>query len=309
VSDYFKSIASDFESGDDLIATSTNLFSNPCPRCDSSKPIEKLVLRQGVCYVYHLKPASKTDDAAVELSVTSTDTTDEIIRPDKPRWYVDFLPNVFLEKTSTKIEINQAYTIKVNAQKIILLESPDKCVNRKNYTQNNCFMDCVSDALNRKTGWHISLNSASLPTDLINQAGDSLPYPEDENRTIFNESLNECYKKCPIECERTVYDMSVYREEIPFPGEIKTPKGQTVSTVDLKFIHASLSQDAMLTFQEVETLTFSGFISNVGGTFGLFLGCTVMTLAQLTLSLINYMLDKRQPSGRGGDPQTDMAMT
>jgi hypothetical protein len=110
---------------------------------------------------------------------------------------------------------------------------------------------------------------------------------------LSSDARKGCHEKCPAACVRLMHDTfydKTLRDE---------PKNKSIeSYFDLKIEHSSVATGTMTEWKEVDTRTKADFISNVGGTLGLFLGCTIFTLAQLLLCLLAHMFDVMQPSNR-----------
>ena len=89
------------------------------------------------------------------------------------------------------------------------------------------------------------------------------------NELIFFRFNNECNLLCPLECDKMILS-TVYSQT--------TNNNKLKDKVELSIFYDSLS---LIEVTEYPKLSLVDFISNMGGTFGLFLGMSVLSFLEL----------------------------
>lgn len=335
VRDFFELIAFNASSQHMGFIESDPAFMHYCYDCDEDHPMNgrKLIYDNAICYSFTFNSA--TENASLRdtrLELVYRDLTDGIADPSRNHWLlglysIDDMPSIILSP-------NSVYTAKLNAQRMIKLADGRTCVDtsqkeNSGYNQRSCVRNCTdsrTQAVNRKhssflipRGPEEMLNSYDMHLRVLNgfaeavrKVGtDRILADDPEAYRIIQEALGDtsydgatnslknlsadqtidCYKKCNPVCDRITYDLS-----INYNGENGNPeKNQNRSMLHLNVKHSAASQGGMVTWEEFPAMTFSDFVSNIGGTIGLFLGCTVMTVAQLIMWAIKCLLTKKLP--------------
>lgn len=190
--------------------------------------------------------------------------------------------------------INSKYMLKISAQRIIKFRNESNCVDKSEtrnlgYDQGACTASCLDkvvvsagvnrtsftiprhpeEMLNTPTYTHLSLLVAEVKMKFGKNA--SIDYVSRFKETynislprMWNLSGNgtseqkedqeaECYKKCLPPCDMTTYDVSIYYHG----GDSHAAQSTNESTLQLHVTHASASQGGTITWQEIETTTFS----------------------------------------------------
>lgn len=337
VTDYYKYIATNLTQKDED-AENSSLHLSGCSGCDQSEgEFEKVIYNNAVCYVIPLKKATATSvDQPTIVEIRNIDRTNGVIDANSGAWLMDFASTVGPSGPSIRLEAFSSYNVKLTAQRMIMLKGNPACNNtdvagKAANEQSLCVDKCIADLMHTLGLKHESLmtNSCS-PDQLLNNfdafATISHQLPKiieiatevnDLNATseadiefmrllganitessyrLMDKAIPQCYEECLPACDRTVYDITLDSTSM------KGGKPKNESSIVLQIKHSAIFQGGIMTWQEVTTFSFSEFVSNVGGTLGLFLGCTMMTVAQVVLSLINYGLNKRLPEGRKCDP-------
>lgn len=109
---------------------------------------------------------------------------------------------------------------------------------------------------------------------------------------LFEEEIEkQCSKECPPTCERISFTLSLQWEK----QLSKTLDGEFANMTYVEFYldHRGVSESGILTLVEVNAYSFTELINNVGGTLGLFIGGTIMTVAQVILFFVNYCVEKK----------------
>lgn len=325
LSQYFKTVTADFSTdNEELIGPiakrgnqSDTLFISTCKGCDLSKPIEKKLFSGAMCFVFHLQNVTaKSGDTPVRIVLTNHDRTSGLLESTRKTWLMNYMPNVKSTGPVIQLKAFAIHNIKVNSQRIKMLKDESTCKDTTekpnlNYDQRECTEICLSNETflqhGKKEG-HISF----LATTNINEMGntfdnlietfdnDEISTTAIENRTAAkvpsDQEVIDCFAKCLPACDRTIYDVTIAHSNI---GE--HAREDNISVIEWTANHAAVYQGGVVTWQEMESMTWSEYVSNVGGTLGVFLGCTLMTSAQFILSAINYMLTRRTKKNRARD--------
>jgi hypothetical protein len=127
------------------------------------------------------------------------------------------------------------------------------------YRQLNCFENCLM---------HFAIGKHKCSKDNFCQS-----YFELEKE--FDYSKN-CSKYCPLECESIIYSTKKDLSDLPFPGTI-------LNIVLDDLIHMEIKQIAKTNLPEI--------ISNVGGTFGLFIGISILSFIELFEFLFMVLIE------------------
>ena len=161
----------------------------------------------------------------------------------------------------------------------------DYMINKKiEYTQIDCLYFCRNLRFNEISGCNFKLNN--LEEDLASKLSNKNECVQEFIEKINNNKV-DCSNYCPLECDSFTYETNTHLVMLPSQGNIslnsrfsefntyenvsKTLFALRVYYHDLKFTLIS---------QEPKIELF-GLISNVGGTLGLFLGFSFISLLEL----------------------------
>jgi hypothetical protein len=170
--------------------------------------------------------------------------------------------NTFVVKRLFDQKLEYPYN---NCFKNVYLNPPNNTIlidyikkNGRDYTQRECFELCINLKANESdTGCKGTLKSLSSP-------------PCEIFTNQFDSKISECSEYCPMECDSLNYEISannVYDDEY---------NGKYVITVhyeDLKY--------TLISQQEKAKIESINLIANIGGTIGLFLGFSFISLLEV----------------------------
>ncbi|CAD5228038.1 unnamed protein product [Bursaphelenchus okinawaensis] len=97
---------------------------------------------------------------------------------------------------------------------------------------------------------------------------------------VVNGAIGFIGERCLPHCNRWYYEFGIYRSEI---NERFKPKNETVFRFESGFTNLEYE-----VYEQIRTTTLPGFVSQIGGQSGLFLGFSVMTLVQFSLSMFRF---------------------
>lgn len=116
-----------------------------------------------------------------------------------------------------------------------------------------------------------------------------------QNRNIYT----ECGNYCPLECDSVSYTFSIYTQDLPSSGPISNNKQstnnfgnfKTYDEVNRKYVGLLVYyKDLQYTHITQQAKTqFIDLISNIGGIFGLFLGISFLSFAELIEVLFYFI--------------------
>lgn len=102
----------------------------------------------------------------------------------------------------------------------------------------------------------------------------------------------ECLKRCPRRCKRTVHQ-AYLQTSVP----LRNVDTENSSNIAIWFEHNSFIEGGSLTLLEIRKYSFTDLVSNVGGALGVFVGGTMMTLAQVVMFFVNYLCNRNASKG------------
>lgn len=321
---YLKAIAVDFKRVKSMAEALGTNDTSSVYLCTGCTDIQKLFFDRGICYVVQLSPQNASssrgsDSGGPMIWMGMQDHSDGTVPAMYlDRWRIYTVPSnnatmkysvaapVFLENSGM-------HFLAVTAQHFVNLKDGD-CVDNDQvpqyYSPDHCYATCMhankSDGCSMFQDHPYAPNTPQLhPTAYCNKF--------DYSSSGFNKFANmaapgqqialslesqSCVKRCPQKCERTIYQIhlqssisqtSVSRAVMEVNA---TSPVWNMSIVYLITAHQGLIQGGILTMKQFSTITPAGFISNVGGALGLFVGATIMTLAQVIMFLIKTLIDK-----------------
>lgn len=320
---YYKNIAVDLEVAHSLgdLANST-VPSYWCEECNKTSSGTKIFMNSGVCYAFFLTPSEG-------IEIWSNRRKIIIKVPDHPNnlfnisttWQVFFTPNLnllFSPVPAITLESSYRHILKLTAQKFVTLDKDDahcvtpKEVARTNYSAEACVGECKNRVYKGSIGCQIFLMSSGIvqqPTEFCNYF-DPLPgknqtvldfFASDGRDALKSAAGQSCSRNCHQVCEKFLYEAVL---------DVQTPLGDfdargatenmgssntSVKMLSVEVVHSAAYQGGILTLVEMNTYSFTAFVNNVGGTLGLFVGGTLMTLVQVVMFFVTWMLDKRRP--------------
>lgn len=159
------------------------------------------------------------------------------------------------------------------------------------YTQQSCLQICYQKYLVEKFNcfddylpFFKGSTTRPCPT-ILDSFNNSLNYYKE---SYFNESQDDkCLDLCPIECEYFNYRTSMSNLEFPSEGYMDVLV-QKLNNTDRESIKSGVmavniyyKSDSMTLISENAKMEFGVFISNFGGTLGLFLGMSILSLVEI----------------------------
>lgn len=314
VADFYKSIAVDLEiDQDDAEHENRTASSSFCDGCNETVNAQKIFISPyGICYAYKFLPLDSrhrgwaTWSTTRSLSVKVADKTKEVYTHGS-NWQLYFMPDLELvQPTSLSLTLQSEafYLIKVNVDKIVAMPSdknpckPPEELNDGD-SPDACIAECMNAQARKKFGCSLLPWSTGIIKRPIMEFCNSFDFNTSsgtgaiKNLTaeIERSNMSVCFDQCPFGCEQTIHDSHfVFHGPInpEYYSIVNLTRQLNMTFINVAFTSSALSQGGVLTIREYSTFSFSTFVANVGGTLGLFVGCTILTLAQVVLSLISY---------------------
>ncbi|KAJ7374031.1 amiloride-sensitive sodium channel [Desmophyllum pertusum] len=218
--------------------------------------------------------------------------------------------------------------IRIHRSKTLYLEPPFKppCGTRKlvtteTYSTSTCFMECFKKHL----------------MDVCNCRFLGLPVGEQFNVTNYctTKELRECFLPttaklnpsvcdCPVQCEKIKYDLQLSSAYFPSPHFWDTvyqllnesdktdnlTKSDTQEIIRKRLLKVNIFYDSLSTEVTLEKPAYdlSDFASDLGGSMGLFMGCSILTLCEfldlLIMALVSYYSSRKRGSQKITDHES-----
>ena len=180
------------------------------------------------------------------------------------------IETITTDKTTTERKLGQPY-------------NPCNQSLPREYRRDNCIEECINQVIGEKRNCSIPSRyeipglPRCIPFDkyvankseieLIKKTAHFGTHFE-KPRTLAMEFFKECESKCPQECELTKYSFPMVAQKI------NTVYGDTELSV-------KLYDFSSLEITQIPKITFSNFISNIGGTWSMFIGIKFLIIFEL----------------------------
>lgn len=221
-----------------------------------------------------------------------------------------------LEDLHPYLSIPSGYhgTVKFNVQLFISLTKPQApCLEMSQvdpgYSKKQCQVSCQNKLFQEEFGcsafWLGTSESRLHPREFCNfndhdsfrnYSGLEIWYNE-KMRKVNTEMNNICAKKCIQKCERLLFEITLQSqiklsETSDYNNISYNAQRDKMSLLFINVIHGAHYQGGIITFVETNTYPFTLFMSNFGGTLGLFVGGTIMTVVQVIMFGIEILVEK-----------------
>lgn len=313
--DYYKAIAMDLQPNFSQQAFSMNPSSAYLVRDDHEhhSPPEKVFLPlQSICHRFMLKPMKSRTDLLQEppsFLLKYIDLTQGLV-PVSRNWLL------FLDSTANAmyswpliLKSEHKVILTLRTQRFInknLPNSPCSNLDEKEYTGAACMAECGNgkqrEVYNCQLFWISTGAGNRHPEEFCNSFDASVmknvTLKADKWDVIMQKVNDDCVKKCPHRCNRILYDASLEGEDEVWSdilaAELRNSTHPNSSLTMMNIQYDALRRDGILTFTEVSSYTFTELVNNVGGTLGLFVGATLITVAQLIMFLLKRICEAKR---------------
>ena len=153
--------------------------------------------------------------------------------------------------------------------------------NNLTYLQKDCFDFCIEEIILKQCNCseNIKLGEISKCFSSSRNCITELTSKYSVLKTILMPDF--CYQKCPIECDYIVYNTKQnYVSSLP-DLYLNENKLNNISKDDLMLINVYYPKLEYISVEQMAKTEFFDLISNIGGTFGLFLGFSFFTLVEI----------------------------
>lgn len=303
--DYYKAISPDLnpkDSASDAPAWFT------CRGCPENGTVPKTMVDQKICYVFHLKPVRRgfgvySDFRFIEIQYE--DKSQGLL--DEPTdWELYFNPHLDIYVTRhPKLVVRTFYsnTIKFNVHNFTSLARSDSpCLSEETdgYSSGRCMVVC-HNALYRaylKCGllWLANSTLTMSPNETCNYMDRYQPrnytlkefFESTDNANIDSTAANDCVNACPAKCERAIFDTRLQMQQSLTGIDKKKLQASNRTFIRVEIRHGDVYQGGTMVSKEMYSYSSTQLINNIGGTLGLFVGGTLMTLAQIVLFFVSH---------------------
>ena len=211
--------------------------------------------------------------------------------------------------TETDIKINRNFIFKlgppysecIHNNQFLKSEFYDYIVNELHirYTQQHCYSLCLQKFVIKNCGCSSNwlLNFKNLPYCNHTKIG---CISENVKSGLSGKIPNNCEEKCPMECEVSEYKVTTSRISYPSPylkkmlikNNLVKESGITVEEIDKTVLKFNIYYESLAyrVIAEKESITAQIFFSNLGGTLGLCLGLSILSLVKVVGFLVSILI-------------------
>jgi hypothetical protein len=154
--------------------------------------------------------------------------------------------------------------------------------NNKTYRQYDCFKLCLQEMVNEKCQCHytkfLPVNTHLRPCLNLSQ----LECIYNEQNAFRDEKLNECNRKCPLECEWITYETQMSSLDLISSNAT----GVNVSKESLLSLKVYYSFTQFTEIREFPKTLLFDLVSQIGGSMGMLLGFSIFHLIELVEIII-----------------------
>lgn len=273
----------------------------------------------GVCHSIALPPNRTGIGTPWKMINIKADNEQKniFVQKDDMWWVYILLDQDFKESFSSFILFHpgQYLVIKVKKLNIRSINKNGNCKNlnpAKKYSPYICMAECENEIYLEKFKCKIWIHSQSRFDNLSEICNYQDTYDGQSklldiastyrHQQIHQQAASHCSKQCPYECDRTTYEISIV-SQIPLESssfsrhllhETKAQQNMTITIMHI--LHAGVTDGGVMIFEEVKTYTFISLVDSIGGTLGLFVGGTLMTMVQLLVFFVRYCMKKMRRS-------------
>jgi hypothetical protein len=171
------------------------------------------------------------------------------------------------------------------------------------YNQDLCLIQCVQlqviKLCNCSVPFYIDLYNSSCKTEAESWCTDNTLYSG-----LFASKMTDCISKCPLECNSTEISFMLTSQTFKGNGYAYLIEQSTVFTSDFnstpiteitaseKFVQLNLYYEslAFTSSEDSPSMDIVSFLSNIGGTLGLFLGVSALSICEFIHVLIESLI-------------------
>lgn len=314
---YYRAITNDPTTHDDipsLIHVPGSFFL--CTGCEHNNFTTHFV-NFGMCYTIYLSPSFPVSGDPFnrkQAAIALEDRTRTLFSISQ-RWLVHACPHFnVLNPKCRSVTVKSPYQNKIQVSvseftTIDTASNPCQTESDPEYPTDQCWAWCQSQHHRRTVGcemfWlSLAPEGAQNLTDFCNYFE-----PTPGNRTLTQyfaaaeETLGDpdeikCFENCEYPCKKISYHMTLdaqyhLQDSDQWGLREVIKKRPNLSLVFLEVSHSAVLDGGVTVWTEVNTYYLSQFISNIGGALGLFVGGTVMTLAQIIMFFVHRCLDRK----------------
>lgn len=309
--DYFMAIAADFQH----ITSSAEFYANatvPSYHLTVGGRARKVFMPlSSVCDSFELRPVDGSLGALNEVNsiiLKFRDRTENVIDVN-PIWYL-FLSDGIASMYEWPLIIRPSVIniLMIKARRYIALNRPEAPCVHTNRTAAACMADCATEAYKTYASCHLFWLSPHAEDVQLEQYCNGFDAPviengDDRDPPGITAVKHYCFDRCPRRCDRTLYE-AVMEGEVPFnryenlQAEEAGKSNLTITAISM--MQQSLYDGGILTFQAVDTYSFTELVNNVGGVLGLFVGAALMTGVQLVMFCVEYLWERVKGMSKAG---------
>ncbi|RNA01792.1 acid-sensing ion channel 2 isoform X2 [Brachionus plicatilis] len=279
----------------------------PCDHNDFSYYFNQVY---GNCFTFNLgkkQPVKKVqtsgidDGLKIELSVSSYWSDKELIFKDGIRIVIhNQTLGSFPEDEGMNAQYDLQNNIAISRKYLKRLPEPHSdCVIKpgldsfikeftfEKYSQKFCLKCCLQIYLTEKC--FCFDKKLPKPNRNVSRCKNNFHFEciqKERDQFYFANKSSECLNKCPSECEKIIYFKQMYTAPIASEKFLINPLNDLIVSgpfMLFKNVHINVFFNEMEyeVINEYPSMTFEALVSNVGGIFGLFIGISLLSIAEL----------------------------
>lgn len=294
------------------IGTESSQGSLECPTCYNNESLPKTLLKDRLCYAIQLRPMQRLFGAYSGWRTLTIEYPDRSNGQTLDNWdlYFNPIPHSFTS-AFPKLSVPPfvVSTVKYTVQKFVSLSRRElPCMESapEDYHAETCIMKCQNTLYKARANCRLAwLTNSAIdfpPEDTCNYMDRYTPenltlqqfFSSPANARIDATTATDCVRKCPPRCDRMIYDTTLLVQDRYSESDKAAVLAKNKTVVKVIAKHASVYQGGMIESKEVYSYTFTQLINNIGGTLGLFIGGTLMTVIQLVMAIISYAFEMKR---------------
>lgn len=276
-----------------------------------SKAIGRYATGYDICQGIQFIPTTHTLYSATSATLKYNDKSEKLLVGETPGeiWVELGIDLNFLSYLAPPVVL-RAYTanrVFVSTTRFQTLDRPDAPCKEdgdvdETYSATACVARCQNERYTSSIGCKLlrydTVKTVTTPmaycNHLVKIKGINMTFSEFHKSSLSKRITDECLTQCPPKCDRRIHQMFLQWQK-DLPG-YKVNKTANSFYVDVQIENIAKYQGQMTVITEVNTYTFTSLINNVGGTWGLFVGATLITFVQLVMFLIQSAIQRGKGS-------------
>lgn len=260
-------------------------------------------LVEGTCFSIQLPPTRSTWNSP-RIQATLIDKTRSLLESNQRGWSIAITMKRELFSPAMPLVYAAEHTrnkIVISVRNYVMLDrSEAPCKDKPTEPMVLCAMRCKNDHFGAQLGCRMfhfdSVETVGHPEKYCHSKELQLKHNlstefrfAGADTKLSTEVHNECINRCPRSCRRSIYQATL-QDQRPMSSH---GQDENYTMVAAYFQHGAFLEGGIVTMSDAKKYSVPDFISNVGGTLGVFVGGTMLTLAQIVLFFVDYCCQRK----------------